>query len=531
MAKEIVYGKEAQDKILSGVEKIRKIVGGTLGPKGRNVIFTYGRGSNPTITKDGVTVANQITLSDEIESQAVEVIKLVSRESNKNVGDGTTSSTILACELVQQGIKAINEEGAHPVMLKRGMDKAVEDAKVILKKISRKSKSKTKLHNIAMVSSNGDEKIAKVVTEAFMAVGENGTVSVASGHSLGMSVDVSSGMRLEQGLFSPYFITNLDNAQCEYKNALVLVSADPIDSQKEIFDVAQMAATDKMPLVIIAPEIRSDVLGFLLQNRKNGTLDSVAVRAPRLGTIDVMHDIAAYVGTELISGDNGNPIQNMVFEKLGFISEISVGIDSTIMKLSDDQKKRAESRIKELKELHAKTDIDADKAELKTRIGALSGNVATIRVAMKTEVEESEALDRVEDAVCAVQAAMEEGYVVGGGSAYMYIGKALSCNKDQDLGYYMVANSLDSIFDTLLSNSGLDAEPFDEIYSQVLSEMYDQEKPSYGYNFREDQLGDLVEMGIIDPTKVVRTAIENAVSAAGVLLTTEAIIINEKENE
>jgi chaperonin GroEL len=526
MAKEISFNTEATNSLKKGIDALANAVKVTLGPKGRNVVIQKSFGA-PIITKDGVTVAKEIELDDPVENMGAQMVKEVASKTADAAGDGTTTATVLAQAMVAAGMKYV-AAGANPMDLKRGIDKAVkaviEDLKAQSEVIGNDYK---KIQQVGSISANNDEEIGSLIADAMKRVTKDGVITVEEAKGTDTYVEEVIGMQFDRGYLSPYFITDTENMTTEYENALILIHDKKISNVQEIVPVLEKSAQAGRPLLIIAEDVDSQALGVLVVNRLRAGLKVAAVKAPGFGDRRkaMLEDIAILTGGTVISEEKGYKLENATLEDLGSAEKITVDKDNTTIVNGKGKKKDIEGRISQIKSQIETTTSDYDREKLQERLAKLSGGVAVLYVGAATEVEMKEKKDRVDDALHATRAAVEEGIVVGGGVALIKsipnLDKLSGDNEDEKMGIQIVKKALESPLRTIAENAGVDG-------SVILQEVMNS-KGSRGYNARTAKYEDLKKAGVIDPTKVTRVAIENAGSIASMVLTTECVINDKKE--
>ncbi|HQV65824.1 MAG: chaperonin GroEL [Saprospiraceae bacterium] len=526
MAKIVSFDTEARAKLKSGIDQLANAVKVTLGPKGRNVVIQKSFGA-PVITKDGVTVAKEIELEDAIENMGAQMVKEVASKTADAAGDGTTTATVLAQAMVNAGMKYVTA-GANPMDLKRGIDKAVAAVIADLKSQSEVVGSDfSKIKQVASISANNDDEIGSLIADAMKRVTKDGVITVEEAKGTDTYVDEVIGMQFDRGYLSPYFITNTENMTTEYDNPLILIHDKKISNVQEIVPILEKAVQTGRPLLIIAEDVDSQALGTLVVNRLRAGLKIVAVKAPGFGDRRkaMLEDIAILTGGVVISDEKGYKLENATLEELGQAEKITVDKDNTTIVNGKGQQADINSRIGQIKAQIETTTSDYDKEKLQERLAKLAGGVAVLYVGAATEVEMKEKKDRVDDALHATRAAVEEGIVAGGGVALVRAISSLTdlkgVNEDENLGILIVKKALESPLRTIAENAGVDG-------SVVLQEVA-KVKGANGYNARTDQYEDLKKAGVIDPTKVTRVALENAGSIASMVLTTECVISDKKE--
>ena len=519
-AKEIRFSEDARNRMLRGVNALANAVKATLGPKGRNVVLEKSFGA-PTITKDGVSVAKEVELADKFENMGAQMVKEVASKTSDVAGDGTTTATVLAQAMIREGMKAV-AAGMNPMDLKRGIDKAVAAAVDELKKISKPSSDSKSIAQVGTISANGDEVIGKLISEAMDKVGKEGVITVEDGSGLENELDVVEGMQFDRGYLSPYFINNQQSMQCELEEPYVLLHDKKISNVRDLLPVLEGVAKSGKPLLIVAEEVEGEALATLVVNTIRGIVKVCAVKAPGFGDRRkaMLEDMAILTAGTVISEEVGLALEKATVKDLGRAKKIVVTKENTTIIDGAGDTKGIEGRIKQIKAQIEETSSDYDREKLQERVAKLAGGVAVIKVGAATEVEMKEKKARVEDALHATRAAVEEGVVAGGGVALVRalasIGSVKGDNEDQNHGITIAKRSMEAPLREIVTNSG--DEP-----SVVLNKVSDG-KGNFGYNAATGQYGDMVEMGILDPTKVTRTALQNAASIAGLMITTEAMV-------
>ena len=526
MAKEISFNSEAREKLKAGVDALCNAVKVTLGPKGRNVILQKSFGA-PTITKDGVTVAKDIELEDPVQNMGAQLVKEVASKTADIAGDGTTTATVLAQAMVNAGFKNV-VAGANPMDLKRGIDKAT---KAIIEDLKKQSEvigdDYEKIKQVGSISANNDEEIGTLIADAMKRVSKDGVITVEESKGTDTYVDEVKGMQFDRGYLSPYFVTNTENMTTEYEEALILIHDKKISNMQEIVPVLEKVISAGRPLLIISEDIESQALGVLVVNRLRAQLKIVAVKAPGFGDRRkaMLEDIAILTGGTVISEEKGYKLENVELEHLGRAEKITVDKDNTTIVNGRGTQEMITSRINQIKSQIETTTSDYDKEKLQERLAKLAGGVAVLYVGAATEVEMKEKKARVDDALSATRAAVEEGIVTGGGvalvNAIKSIEKLKGSNDDETIGIQIVKKALEAPLRTIAENAGVEG-------SVVLQEVL-KSKGALGYNARTDKYEDLKKAGVIDPTKVTRIALENAASIAAMILTTECVINDKKE--
>ena len=527
-AKQILFDEAARQKVLRGVELLARAVKVTLGPKGRNVVIDKKFGS-PAVTKDGVTVAKEIELPDPYENIGAQLVKEVASKTNDAAGDGTTTATVLAEAVYKEGLKHVTA-GANPIYLKRGIDKAVEAAVAELAKISKKVNDSEEIRQVATVSANWDNEIGKIIAEALEKVGKDGTVTVEEAKSIETTLDVVEGMQFDKGYLSPYFATNADTQEAILEDAYVLIHEKKISNLQEFLPILQATAKTGKPLLIIAEEVEGEALAALVVNKIRGTLNVVAVKAPGFGDRRkaILEDIAVLTGGRLLTEDLGIKLENVQVADLGKAKRIVVAKENTTIVEGSGKSSDIQARVKQIRRQIEETTSDYDKEKLQERLAKLAGGVAVINVGAATESEMKEKKQRVEDALHATRAAVEEGIVSGGGVALLRTAKAVDAaiaalEGDEKLGAQIIRRAVEAPLKQLCFNAGVEGAV---VVQQVLSS-----RGANGYNVATGTYEDLVKAGVVDPTKVTRTALQNAASIAGLLLTTEAIITDAPDDK
>ncbi|MGO9133284.1 MAG: chaperonin GroEL [Methylovirgula sp.] len=520
-AKDLRFSSDARDRLLRGVEILANAVKVTLGPKGRNVVIEKSFGA-PRITKDGVTVAKEIELADKFENLGAQLVREVASKQNDVAGDGTTTATILAASIVKEGTKAV-AAGLNPMDLKRGIDLAVDAVIADLKANSKKVTSNDEIAQVGTISANGDRTVGEIISTAMQKVGNEGVITVEEAKSLETELDVVEGMQFDRGYLSPYFITNAEKMVAELEDPFILVHEKKLSSLQALLPVLEAVVQTGKPLVIVAEDVEGEALATLVVNKLRGGLKVAAVKAPGFGDRRkaMLEDIAILTAGQIISEDLGIKLENVTLPMLGRAKRIRIDKETTTIIDGAGSKAEIEARIAQIKNLIAETTSDYDREKAQERLAKLAGGVAVIRVGGATEVEVKEKKDRVDDALNATRAAVEEGVSPGGGVALLRAIAALDAvvvaNPDQKAGVEIVRKAIQVPAKQIVDNSGGDG-------AVVVGKLLDNPSYSYGYDAQTGQYGDLVKAGIIDPTKVVRTALEDAASIAGLVVTTEAII-------
>ncbi|MGH9348538.1 MAG: chaperonin GroEL [Vicinamibacterales bacterium] len=528
MAKQIIYGEQSRQAILRGVNQLADAVKVTLGPKGRNVVLDKKFGS-PTITKDGVTVAKEIDLKDPLENMGAQMVREVASKTSDTAGDGTTTATVLAQAIYREGAKNV-VAGANPMELKRGIEKAVEAVVDEIKKLSRKVQGNM-IAQIGTISANSDETIGRIIAEAMEKVGKDGVITVEEAKTLETSLDVVEGMQFDRGYLSPYFVTDPERMEVVLENPVVLIHEKKISSMKYLLPVLEQVARMGRPLLIIAEDVEGVALATLVVNKLRGTLQAAAVKAPGFGDRRkaMLEDIATLTGGRAITEDLGIKLENIKIEDLGKAKKVTIDKDNTTIVEGGGSADAIQGRVKQIRTQIEDTTSDYDREKLQERLAKLVGGVAVIKVGAATETEMKEKKARVEDAMHATKAAVEEGIVPGGGVALLRASRALEHTKlsgDQAVGLQIIRRAIEEPMRWIAANAGQEG-------SIVVSRVKELKNPDEGFNAATETYEDLVKAGVIDPTKVVRSALQNAASIASLLLTTEALVseIPEEKKE
>jgi chaperonin GroEL len=526
-AKELIFGVDARAKLKRGVDQLAEAVKATLGPKGRNVVLDKKFG-NPTVTKDGVTVAKEIELPDPIENMGAQMVKEVATKTSDIAGDGTTTATVLAQAIYREGLKNVTA-GVNPMALKRGIDKAVEVVFEELKKMSVPTAGKKEIAQVGAISANNDKDIGDTIADAMEKVGKDGVITVEEAKGLETTLETVDGMQFDRGYLSPYFVTDAEKMEAVLEDAQVLIHDKKISSMKDLLPVLEKVAQMGKPLLIIAEDIEGEALATLVVNKLRGTLKVCGVKAPGFGDRrkEMLRDISTLTGGQVISEELGFKLENAVLSDLGRAKRIVVDKDNTTIVDGAGEKKKIEGRIAEIRTQIEKSTSDYDKEKLQERLAKLAGGVAVINVGAATETEMKEKKARVEDALHATRAAVEEGIVPGGGVALLRAQPAVAkmkLDEDEKIGAEIVRRSLEEPIRMIAQNAGAEG-------SIVVEKVRESKEKNFGYNAQNDSYEDLVAAGVIDPTKVTRTALQNAASIAGLLLTTEAVVVEKKEEE
>ncbi len=527
-AKDVKFGADARERMLRGVDILADAVQVTLGPKGRNVVIEKSFGA-PRTTKDGVTVAKEIELSDKFENMGAQMVREVASKTNDAAGDGTTTATVLARAIVREGSKSV-AAGMNPMDLKRGVEKAVEAVVSDLKKRSKKVKSNDEIRQVGTISANGDSTVGSMIAEAMAKVGNEGVITVEEAKSLDTELEVVEGMQFDRGYISPYFITNAEKMVAELEEPYILIHEKKLTSLQPMLPILEAIVQAGRPLIIIAEEVEGEALATLVVNKLRGGLKVAAVKAPGFGDRRkaMLEDIAIVTGGQVISEDLGIKLENVKLNMLGTAKKVRITKDDTTIIDGAGKKADIQSRVAQIKAQVEETTSDYDKEKLQERLAKLAGGVAVIRVGGATEVEVKEKKDRVDDALNATKAAVEEGIIPGGGAALLYATKALKDlvgeNDDQNVGIAIIRKAIQAPIRQIVENSGVEA-------SIVVGKLLEQKSANYGYNAQTEEYVDLIEAGIVDPTKVVRIALQNAASVAALLITTEAMVADRPKRE
>ena len=525
-AKEIKFSDDARHKMAHGVNVLAKAVKVTLGPKGRNVVLEKSFGA-PTVTKDGVSVAKEVELKDKFENMGAQMVKEVASQTSDAAGDGTTTATVLAQAILNEGLKAV-AAGMNPMDLKRGIDKAVIAAVDELKNLSVPCTDSKAIAQVGAISANNDAEIGNIIAEAMDKVGKEGVITVEEGSGLENELDVVEGMQFDRGYLSPYFITNQENMSVEMENPLILIHDKKVSNIRDLLPVLEAVAKAGRPLLIIAEDVEGEALATLVVNNMRGILKACAVKAPGFGDRRkaMLEDIAVLTGATVISEELGMSLEKATLEDLGTAKRVVITKDDTTIIDGAGSKENIEARIKQIRAQIEEATSDYDREKLQERLAKLAGGVAVIKVGAATEVEMKEKKARVEDALHATRAAVEEGIVPGGGVALVRVLQKLDvkgANHDQDVGVNIALKAMEAPLRQIVENAG-------EEGSVVLNKVAEG-TGNFGYNAATGEFGDMIEMGILDPTKVTRTALQNASSVAGLMITTEAMVAEEPKEE
>jgi len=528
VAKNIEFGTSARERMLKGVETLAKTVKVTLGPKGRNVILDKAYGA-PKITKDGVSVAKEVELADKFENMGAQLVKEVAQKTADKAGDGTTTATVLAEAIIKEGCKAV-AAGMNPMDLKRGIDMAVEAVVNDVKSRSVMIKTSEEVAQVGTISANGDTSIGEYLAKAMDKVGNEGVITVEDAKGLDTELDVVEGMQFDRGYLSPYFVTNPDKMICEYDAPFILLYEKKISNLQPLIPVLEAVMQSGKALVIVAEDIEGEALATLVVNRLRGGLKVCAVKAPGFGDRRkaILEDIAILTGGQVISEDLGMKLENVSLEMLGTAKRVEISKDDTTIIDGNGEKDLIAARVNQIKKQIEETSSDYDREKLQERLGKLSGGVAVIKVGGASEVEVKEKKDRIDDALHATRAAVKEGVVAGGGCALLYATKALdkiqTTNQDQKVGVDIIRRALQAPIRQIAENAGVDG-------ALVVGKLLESNDTNYGYNAQKGEYVDMIKAGIIDPTKVVRTALQDAASVAGLVVTTEAMVAEAPQKE
>ncbi len=526
MAKELKFDQDARNAILRGVNILADVVKVTLGPKGRNVILEKSFGS-PTVTKDGVTVAKEIELEDKFENMGAQMVKEVASKTSDTAGDGTTTATVLAQAIYREGSKVV-AAGANPMDVKRGIDLAVEEVSKELKKLSKPTKDQKEISQVGKISANNDETIGNIIAEAMNKVGKEGVITVEEAKGMETTLDVVEGMQFDRGYLSPYFVTDPEKMVAVLEDVYILLNEKKISNMKDMLPILEQIAKMGKPLLILAEDVEGEALATLVVNKLRGTLKCCAVKAPGFGDRRkaMLEDIGILTGGRVISEDLGIKLENIKLNDLGRAKRITIDKDNTTVVDGAGDKDDIEARVKQIRVQIEETTSDYDREKLQERLAKIIGGVAVINVGAATETEMKEKKARVEDALNATRAAVEEGIVPGGGVAYLRCLSALDKMKlegDKKIGVDLVKRSLEEPIRQIANNAGQEGS--------VVTEKVKNEKGAFGFDAAQDEYTDMIKAGIIDPTKVVRLALQNAASVASLMITTEAIVAEKPEKK
>ncbi|HXH64733.1 MAG TPA: chaperonin GroEL [Mariprofundaceae bacterium] len=527
-AKDIHFGEDARARMMRGVNKLADAVKVTLGPKGRNVVIEKSWGA-PTVTKDGVSVAKEIELEDKFENMGAQMVKEVASKTADVAGDGTTTATVLAQAIAREGVKAV-AAGMNPMDLKRGIDKAVDALVGELAKLSKTVDNKSEIAQVGTISANGDEEIGKIIADAMDEVGKEGVITVEEAKGLETELEVVKGMQFDRGYLSPYFVTNPEKMETELKDPYILLNEKKIANMRDLLPVLENVARSGKPLLIIAEDIEGEALATLVVNKMRGVLNVAAVKAPGFGDRRkaMLEDMAILTGGRVISEDLGLKLENVSLDDLGHAGTVKITKDTTTIIDGSGAKADLEGRVAQIRAQIDDTKSDYDREKLQERLAKLAGGVAVIKVGAATEMAMKEKKDRVDDALHATRAAVEEGVVPGGGVALIRARRTLDglkgANHDQDMGIGIVRRAVEEPLRQIVANCGDEA-------SVVVNAVAGSKDAAYGYNAATEEYGDLVKAGVIDPTKVTRYSLQNAASVAGLLITTEAMVAELPKKE
>ena len=525
-AKDVKFSTDARDRMLRGVNILADAVKVTLGPKGRNVVLDKSFGA-PRITKDGVTVAKEIELEDKFENMGAQMVKEVASRTNDEAGDGTTTATVLAQAIVKEGLKSV-AAGMNPMDLKRGIDLATSNIVNSIKAASREVKDSDEVAQVGTISANGEAEIGRQIADAMQKVGNEGVITVEENKGLETETDVVEGMQFDRGYLSPYFVTNPDKMTTELEDCMILLHEKKLSSLQSMVPLLESVIQSRKPLLIIAEDVEGEALATLVVNKLRGGLKIAAVKAPGFGDRRkaMLQDLAILTGGQVISEDLGMKLENVTMDMLGTAKKIQITKDETTVVDGNGEKAEIEARVSQIRQQIEETSSDYDREKLQERVAKLAGGVAVIRVGGMTEVEVKERKDRVDDALNATRAAVQEGVVVGGGVALVQAGKALGslsgANADQDVGISIVRKAIEAPLRQIAENAGVDG-------AVVAGKVRESDDTSFGFNAQTEIYGDLFADGVLDPAKVVRTALEDAASIAGLLITTEAMVADKPE--
>ena len=526
-AKDVRFDSDARDRMLRGVNILADAVKVTLGPKGRNVVIEKSFGA-PRITKDGVSVAKEIELADKFENMGAQMVKEVASRTNDEAGDGTTTATVLAQAIVKEGMKSV-AAGMNPMDLKRGIDLATAKVVEAIKAAARKVADSAEVAQVGTISANGEKEIGRQIADAMQKVGNEGVITVEENKGLETSTEVVEGMQFDRGYLSPYFVTNADKMIAELDDALILLHEKKLSSLQPMVPLLEAVIQSQRPLVIVAEDVEGEALATLVVNKLRGGLKIAAVKAPGFGDRRkaMLQDIAILTGGQVISEDLGMKLENVGIDMLGRAKKISINKDNTTIVDGAGDKKEIEARVAQIRTQIEETTSDYDREKLQERVAKLAGGVAVIKVGGMTEVEVKERKDRVDDALNATRAAVQEGIVVGGGVALVQAAKKLEGlkgdNADQNAGITIIRKALEAPLRQIAQNAGVDG-------SVVAGKVRESSDASFGFNAQTEEYGDMFKFGVIDPAKVVRTALEDAASVAGLLITTEAMIAEKPKD-
>jgi len=526
MAKEVKFGTSARNKMLDGVNVLADAVKVTLGPKGRNVVIDKSFGA-PRITKDGVTVAKEIELTDKFENMGAQMVKEVASRTNDEAGDGTTTATVLAQAIVREGMKAV-AAGMNPMDLKRGIDVATANVVSAIRAAARPVKDSDEVAQVGTISANGEANIGRFIADAMQKVGNEGVITVEENKGMETEVEVVEGMQFDRGFLSPYFVTNPDKMIADLEDCYILLHEKKLSSLQSMVPLLEAVIQSQKPLLIIAEDVEGEALATLVVNKLRGGLKIAAVKAPGFGDRRkaMLQDIAILTGGQVISEDLGMKLESVTMDMLGTAKKVTINKDNTTIVDGNGEKAEIEARVTQIRQQIEETSSDYDREKLQERVAKLAGGVAVIRVGGMTEVEVKERKDRVDDALNATRAAVQEGVIVGGGVALVQAAKGLNgvegVNSDQTAGITIVRRALEAPLRQIADNAGVDG-------AVVAGKIRESDDVNFGFNAQTEEYGDMFNFGVIDPAKVTRTALEDAASIAGLLITTEAMIADKPE--
>lgn len=524
--KQVVFGEAGRNRLVEGVNVLANAVKVTLGPKGRNVVIDQSYGT-PTITKDGVTVAKAVEVEDSVANQGAQMVREVASKTNDVAGDGTTTATVLAQSIVNEGLKYV-AAGMNPIGIKRGIDKAIEAAVAEIQKISKPIETNEEVAQVGTISANNDKQIGKIIAEAMEKVGKEGVITIEDGSGLTDELDVVEGMQFDRGFLSPYFVTDPDKQMAVLENPLILITDSKISTIRDMIPVLEGTAKAGRPLMIIADDVDGEALATLVVNKMRGVLNVCAVKAPAFGDrkAAMLQDIAVLTGGEMITSSLGMKLEDVKIEQLGSAGKVEITKDKTTIINGKGDRKDIDERVEGLQAVLKETTSDYDREKLQERIARLAAGVGVIKVGAATEVEMKERKDRVDDALHATRAAVEEGIVPGGGVALIRVRKAIEAMKgeddEQDAGIKIVLRAMEEPLRQIVKNAGY--EP-----SVIVTKVVESEQEKFGFNAQTGEFGDMIMMGVLDPTKVTRCALQNAGSVASLILTTDCVIAEKPE--
>lgn len=524
--KQVVFGEAGRNRLVEGVNVLANAVKVTLGPKGRNVVIDQSYGT-PTITKDGVTVAKAVEVEDSVANQGAQMVREVASKTNDVAGDGTTTATVLAQSIVNEGLKYV-AAGMNPIGIKRGIDKAIEAAVAEIQKISKPIETNEEVAQVGTISANNDKQIGKIIAEAMEKVGKEGVITIEDGSGLTDELDVVEGMQFDRGFLSPYFVTDPDKQMAVLENPLILITDSKISTIRDMIPVLEGTAKAGRPLMIIADDVDGEALATLVVNKMRGVLNVCAVKAPAFGDrkAAMLQDVAVLTGGEMITSSLGMKLEDVKIEQLGSAGKVEITKDKTTIINGKGDRKDIDERVEGLQAVLKETTSDYDREKLQERIARLAAGVGVIKVGAATEVEMKERKDRVDDALHATRAAVEEGIVPGGGVALIRARKAIEAMKgeddEQDAGIKIVLRAMEEPLRQIVKNAGY--EP-----SVIVTKVVESEQEKFGFNAQTGEFGDMIMMGVLDPTKVTRCALQNAGSVASLILTTDCVIAEKPE--